>query len=304
MPKVSVLLPTYNAPHLLKIALDSVLQQDLGDLECLVVCDGCTDHTAEMVRSYTDPRVVCYDLPKAPGFGYANRNIAMKKASGEYMSYMTHDNVMMKDHLSTAVATLEQERQLDIVFMRSLYVSRELTIVPNTFALHDPVILADFLDLKRNRIHSDCTVHRRSCFERFGYWDATLERGGDWEYWRRVIKNGGPNNFRQLNHFSLFRFIAFWRDRTSEVSGVWKRFYQECTSETLTHFQLSSEEGVSEQQVIWDMCQKPDFVCTLRENLYPLLELFAIFQDRILSHRLRVINNLEKQIENYDQRAD
>ena len=78
-PLLTILLPTHTRVETLEWALASIANQTLENFEVLVCGDGCTDATAELVltRMKTDPRIRFYDLPKAPGFGYANRKASM-----------------------------------------------------------------------------------------------------------------------------------------------------------------------------------------------------------------------------------
>ena len=127
-PRFSVLLPTHNRADVLAYAIRSVLRQTEPDFELLIVGDGCTDNTAGVVAGFDDPRIRWFDLPKAPHFGYANRNIALKQARGELIGFMAHDDIVFDDHLALLAATLD-ESGAEWAYSRPLWVSSDGTVV-------------------------------------------------------------------------------------------------------------------------------------------------------------------------------
>ena len=81
-PLVSVILPTYNRAEYLPRAIDSVLSQDYRELELIVVDDGSTDHTRQVVESYKDSRIRYMRTPVNKGVAAA-RNAGIRRAKGE-----------------------------------------------------------------------------------------------------------------------------------------------------------------------------------------------------------------------------
>lgn len=73
-PVLSVLLPTHYRPEVFACAIAAVLQQSVTNFELQIVGDGCSESTEEVIRSFSDERILWYNRPKDPGFGYANRN--------------------------------------------------------------------------------------------------------------------------------------------------------------------------------------------------------------------------------------
>ena len=100
-PKVSVIIPIYNTAEYLPMALDSIRNQTLKDLQIILINDGSTDNCQEIIDKYgkKDPRIE-WVKQKNRGLGSA-RNVGFKKATGEYVYFMDSDDLLQADCLET-----------------------------------------------------------------------------------------------------------------------------------------------------------------------------------------------------------
>jgi glycosyltransferase involved in cell wall biosynthesis len=98
-PLVSVIIPTYNRSNVLRIAIHSVLWQTEQDFELLVMGDGCTDDSEEVVMSFGDARVRWHNLPVNTGHQSAPNNAGLALARGKYIAFLGHDDMWHPDHL-------------------------------------------------------------------------------------------------------------------------------------------------------------------------------------------------------------
>lgn len=208
-PRFSVLLPTHNRRDVVGFAISSVLRQTDPDFELLVVGDGCTDDTASVVQASADPRVRWFDLPKAPNFGYANRNVAVRQARGDLLAFVGHDDLILPDHLELLGRSFA-ERGVDWAYSRPVWVADDGVIVPSAVDLRQPDQLNDFLT-KANSIPATCIVYRRSCLDRFGYWPEDGVSGGDWKYWKSIIRGAQGSNLGYVPAATTLHFRADWR---------------------------------------------------------------------------------------------
>lgn len=102
-PAVSVILPTYNRASLLPRAIASVLGQSFADFELIVVDDGSTDRTVDVVRQFDDPRIIY--LPPEKNLGDAGaRNRGIAKARGEWLGFQDSDDEWLPDKLKLQIA--------------------------------------------------------------------------------------------------------------------------------------------------------------------------------------------------------
>jgi glycosyltransferase involved in cell wall biosynthesis len=113
-PSFTVIIPTYNWSTVLPYSIASVLNQTFTDLELLVVGDGCTDDSENVVRSIQDPRLRWHNLPKNSGQQGAPNNWGIENARGKWIAYLGHDDLWLPGHLQTVSQTLE--KGADVVF--------------------------------------------------------------------------------------------------------------------------------------------------------------------------------------------
>ena len=214
MTRFSVLMPTHNRADVIGFAIRSVLAQTETDFELLIVGDGCTDGTADVVAGFSDERIRWFDLPKGPGFGYANRNIALRQARGELVAFAAHDDLIFPDHLARLDHVMK-EADAEWAYSRPIFVSTDGVVLPYCTNLTIEDERAYFLD-KGNTIPASCVVHRREWLERVGNWPEDVTGGGDWVLWTRIIREGARIAYLPLP--TTLHFTAVWR--TGRISGA------------------------------------------------------------------------------------
>ena len=102
MTKVSVILTAYNEEKYIRNAIESILNQTLADWQLIIVNDGSTDNTLNIIESFDDERIILINQENSgPG---ASRNRALKLAEGEYVMYLDGDDWYREDALETAYA--------------------------------------------------------------------------------------------------------------------------------------------------------------------------------------------------------
>ena len=251
-PKYSILLPTHNRADVLPFAIRSVLLQTIKDFELLIVGDGCTDETGEVVQGFDDERIRWFDLPKAPRFGYANRNVALREAAGELVAFMAHDDLWLPDHLEMLAVRLERTGA-EIAYSRPLWVIPPGLLAPLAFNLNDPETLSRFIERKYNSIPAGCFAHRRECFAKYGYWNEFLPSGGDLDMWSRIIEGGGRKNFAYVPEPTCLHFRANWRkeaDVGQPQLRVWSALHS-LENFVPAELKMNILPGVTEQETFW-----------------------------------------------------
>ncbi len=107
-PKISVLIPAYNVAQYIEMAIDSVLRQTFSDFELIVINDGSTDGTGEILERYKtlDSRIQVYHSENR---GIANaRNQAVAYAKGEYVTFIDSDDAVKEDYLESLYENAEK----------------------------------------------------------------------------------------------------------------------------------------------------------------------------------------------------
>lgn len=163
-PRVSIIVPVYNAEPYLRETLDSVFAQTLPDFELITVDDGSTDSSLDILREYEDAHsnMVVESIPNsgAPG---RPRNVALDLARGEYVFFLDADDVLAADVLERAVETADDTGS-DIVLVRMENFGTGVRGVPR-FVFKKERRAADFIKSYAYRTLSPVKLFRRSLIE-------------------------------------------------------------------------------------------------------------------------------------------
>lgn len=112
-PRISVLMPVYNSAKYLKESIDSILAQTWQDFEFIIINDGSTDNTAEIVKSYKDSRIIFVDKKHQGLVACLNNGLDM--ARGEYIARMDADDISMPNRLAAQLTFMEKHPKVGIL---------------------------------------------------------------------------------------------------------------------------------------------------------------------------------------------
>jgi glycosyltransferase involved in cell wall biosynthesis len=161
---VSIVTPSYNQARFLEETLRSVLEQDYEPIEYLVVDDGSTDGSAEIVERYAD-RLAWWTRQENAG-QVAALNRGFERSTGEYMGYLNSDDTLLPGAVRRMVEEFERDPDLWLVYGDALYTderSRQMGYLPSReFDVTEMVRRAD------NHVVQPSTLWRREAWERYG----------------------------------------------------------------------------------------------------------------------------------------
>ena len=123
--RISVVIPAYNHERFIGAAVDSVLKQTWEDLELIVIDDGSSDRTGEIVKSYTDPRLSYYYQENQDAFNTINRGMGL--AEGDYIAILNSDDIYTEDRLERLI-TLQEESGAACLFTDVIPISDAGTV--------------------------------------------------------------------------------------------------------------------------------------------------------------------------------
>lgn len=188
IPTVSVVIPTYNRAHLVGRAIQSVLNQTYQDFEIIVVDDGSTDNTEEVVKSFNDPRIRYIRHDQNRG-GSAARNTGIKMARGEYIAFQDSDDEWLPEKLEKQMRVFENApAEVGVVYTGFWRIEgdRRTYIPSDKISQKEGNIQGELL--KGNFVTTQATVLKKECFEKAGMFDQRLPRFQDWELFIRISK--------------------------------------------------------------------------------------------------------------------
>ena len=186
-PFVSVIIPTYNRAALLPRAINSVLSQTYKKLVCIVVDDGSTDHTKEVVKSVKDDRIV-YLRHKTNRQTSATRNTGIKHSRGELIAFLDDDDEWLPTKLEKQVRFIKSlPEKIGMVYCWMDYYDHNGKIIREVHPTLRGYVFPQVIDEQRLGGCPTLLV-RREVIDDIVRFDESLPRGNDGDFIRRVCQ--------------------------------------------------------------------------------------------------------------------
>ena len=178
-PLISVMMPTYNNAKYIKQAIESIYAQNYDNIEIIVVDDGSTDNTKEIVQQYKD---IKYFYIEHKGIPFA-RNTALEKSTGEYIAFLDSDDYWLPNKLNTQIQYFKDHPDCEIVFTKYENFFENEDVKKNKIAIFEKT------SEKNNNSCLETSVVKKRVFDKCGKYNESLEFGEDTEYEYRISKN-------------------------------------------------------------------------------------------------------------------
>lgn len=186
MPHISVVIPAYNAERTIVKTIESVQQQTFQDFELIVINDGSTDRTLELVQSIKDRRLKIFSYENG-GLPTA-RNRGLSHATGEFITFIDADDLWTPDKLEAQLAALQQHPEAGVAYSWTYFMYEK----GETFSFHpcpptsfegnvyDKLLISDFIRSGSN------VLLRKQAIASVGGFDPALKSCEDWDCWLRL----------------------------------------------------------------------------------------------------------------------
>jgi glycosyltransferase involved in cell wall biosynthesis len=198
LPTVSVIIPAYNSAHWLPDALRSVQDQTYTEWECVVVDDGSTDNTSEVVKGFLEEDGRFKYISKENEGPSRARNVGIESSDGEFVAFLDADDIWLPEKLHCQIDVLAARPEVGLSCCYFEIVDEHLVTVKTwqevatSSAFPDEIHSEEFIRCFPNNIvtgSASAAVVRRACFQEAGIFDPDLKIGEDWDLWYRISLN-------------------------------------------------------------------------------------------------------------------
>ncbi|MEG4802111.1 glycosyltransferase family 2 protein [Microcoleus sp. ARI1-B5] len=292
-PLISVIIPAYNAEEFIVKTLESVLSQTYQNIEILVVDDGSTDTTAEIIKSFAkkDSRIIL--LQQSNAGVAAARNLAIEKSKGEYIAPIDADDIWYPQNLEKQVECLiKSEPSVGVVYSWSLDINEQDLLTGGFYnstiegEVYTALVYKYFLG------NASSSLIRRVCFERVGAYNCKLKLEDaqgceDWELHLRIAEHYQfkvvPEylvGYRQISSSMSCNYAAMAKGHSLIMADVRQKhpeipnsIYRWSSSNFYIYLAVKSNRSGNHRSTLFWLYRafKEDlFMALLRHNLYLL----------------------------------
>lgn len=184
MSTVSVIIPAYNAAKTILETIQSIQQQTFSDFELIVINDGSTDETLEVLATISDPRLKIFSYENG-GLPVA-RNRGIEQATGEYLSFIDADDLWTPNKLESQLAALDQHPDAGVAYSWTAFIDENSNFLyawqPIYYQgnVYPDLLIENFISSGSN------ILVKRQIVDMAGRFDPLLKSAEDWEYYVRL----------------------------------------------------------------------------------------------------------------------
>ena len=195
-PWLSVIIPTYNGSKYLAAALNSIVVQQNNELECVVIDDGSTDNTLEIVETYQDHLNIKLITKARAGNWVANTNHALKEAQGIYACFLHQDDLWLEGRLENIKKAIAAYPQASLYLHDSVFIDEQgkpLGLWSCPMTAKRQAIPGDLMKEKlliQNFIAIPAPVFKRSAALKIEGLNNDLWYTADWDFWLKLADMG------------------------------------------------------------------------------------------------------------------
>jgi len=191
MPKVSIIIPSYNSAGFVREAVDSALSQTYKNIEIVIVDDGSTDGTKKILEPYIKSGKIKYIYQANKGLSGA-RNAGIRNSTGDYVALLDADDIFLPKKIEEQVAYLESHSDCDVSYcdLYHFWDGHPDELMKLNYAYYSGRDVFPKL-LERSFIAPVTVVFRKNVFEKYGYFDEAIKQyAEDFEFWLRLSYRG------------------------------------------------------------------------------------------------------------------
>ncbi len=238
-PLVSIVVPTYNCAAFLPSSIGSILAQTYDSYEIIVINDGSTDNTSEVLQPFMQ-KIRYIQLEQNRG-GAAARNIGIRSARGKYIAFFDADDLWLPEKLQTDIGYFNRYPDVSMVCSRHINMDEHGKVFDEAPGKQLPSgnVFSQLFSEQNFVITSSVTV-RKEVFEAVGVFDEELVNCQDWDLWLRIafhFKVAGINK-------PLVKYRHNPHSLSKNRNSVLK--YQKVVIEKAYHAFKGGEHGISE----------------------------------------------------------
>lgn len=222
-PLVSIIIPTYNRAHLIGETLDSILVQTYFNWECIVVDDGSTDDTEDIVLDYVkkDARFQYHQrIDKYKAGGNGARNYGFELSKGEYVNWFDDDDIMLSNFLLDKIVFVNAG--YDLIILNGNYVDEKLNFIKEIPFFFKSNLFKEYLIWKGLHILTPSIMFKKKFIEKFDLFNLDIFRGQETELFSRVFFTLNNKQFKIENKITFL-----YRQHQSTKTSISNHFIKE-----------------------------------------------------------------------------